>query len=307
MRPPVSFGGPLAATSYPVAPGSLLPAPGSPTIAPNTADKTLQYVTINIPSNGIGTIVVAGSYFYIDTMTADGFEVYSSEYLTARPDSQNAAVAIRYSKASYRWEKPFDVLQFSNASAIVYVLKGWIGFGEIRSDRAAGVTTVGNSLAKASNAFSRPANVTPYAIGQILNKAGATPTSLSLFDLCKNASGVRNGTITHLQLMKSTTTTAGASFKLYIFDYAYPADAALADQQTFSLNGTPLVHYTIIGIVDFPAFVTGAAGWSFCDVAGLSIDVTGGFDPINAIIVTNAAYTPGNAEQFRLSAWGRTN
>lgn len=274
-------------------------------------EKTLQYVTITVGANQIYPQVVNGDYLYVDKITADGFEVFESEYLFLRPDSQNATSALRYSKASYKWDRAFSVLQFTNTSAIVYVIKCWIGFGEIRADRDATTAAVGGDARKTAAQIIRPANVIPYAANQIVNIAGAGANWISFSATagtgwCKNANGVVEGTIRHMQVFKSTSTTTNASFRLYLFDTLQAASATFADQQPFDLA---FASYStgLLGMIDFPSFVAGSGAGAVCDVAGLDISVIGTTDNIQGLLVASAAYVPGSAETFRILGWADSN
>lgn len=160
---------------------------------------------------------------------------------------------------------------------------------------------VGGALANPSANFTRPADTTAYASGDLV--ANST-TAGSVVALSWTASRVAAGSfmIRRARLKKSTTTTSLAAFRLHL----YAADPALStgilngDNGAWSTN-----HSSYLGSIDLD--ISGSGGRAFRDSAGVlgapqagaevSVKLGSG-STIYGLLEARAAYAPGNAEVF---------
>lgn len=138
--------------------------------------------------------------------------------------------------------------------------------------------------------FTRPANATPYAIGQVMNGTGTSPLSFEI-----NTSGGGNIWIVGGQASTSIATNA-PNINLMLFS-GLPTVAA--DGGVFSPTDAEM-QQNYLGTISFNSFATlGQNGFS--DGATLSgkpiIGVPNG-TIIYGVAVANGAYTPSSGEQF---------
>lgn len=142
---------------------------------------------------------------------------------------------------------------------------------------------------KRANAnFTRPANTTAYAIGDVVNGDGVlVPIALGV-----NQPG---GRITQVRLTKSGEVLTLSTFRVHFFSasFAIPADNA----QFTALNAN---RATYLGFVDLPIMVNDGAGSgaAFTKDDDLRIPFPGA--TVYAVIVALGAYVPAEAEVFNL-------
>ena len=150
-----------------------------------------------------------------------------------------------------------------------------------------------------SASFTRPADTTAYASGDLVaNSTTAGSVSPLSFEV-GNASNGRAGMIRRVRLMKSGTGTTNASFRVHF--YSASPTCANGDNGAWSTNEA--ANY--IGAVDVTvdrAFTDGAKG-NGVPVTGAELNfaltpATGRL--IYAVLEARAAYTPANAEVFTL-------
>jgi hypothetical protein len=151
---------------------------------------------------------------------------------------------------------------------------------------------------KAAGAFTRPANTTAYASGDLVanhvTAGSVTPVSLTL-DRTTAAStfGIKG-----VKLKKSGTGVSNASFRVHLYS-ASPAVTNGDNEAWLSDNAA-----TYLGSVDVTvdkAFSDGAVG---VGTATEIIGVSSSAGIIYALLEARGAYTPGNAETFTLSIFG---
>lgn len=246
-----------------------------------------RFVTVTIAAGATNTINFAGDCLYVTSLMG----LVSSTaalVLTATPDT-GFGVPVSVENSETRWPVQFTRLQLANATATDITFTGWVGFGRFRNDNA------GYLCPKAvTQTVIRPANVTPYAANQCV---GSSPLSLD------NAirTGGRFGRIVRARLFKSSTTTANAAFRVWLWDPAAPP-GPLNDQVAFPLIFTE--GPTLQPFIDFPVFESAGAGstGAVCDIDGIEIPfvLTRGFTTLNYGIMSQAAYVPASGESFRL-------
>lgn len=148
-----------------------------------------------------------------------------------------------------------------------------------------------------SPTFTRPANITAYASGQLVaNSTTAGSVVLPTFDLPNNGFAFR---LDRVMLRKSGTSTTSAQFRVHFYS-ALPT-VANGDGGTFSTSGVA----SYLGYADVStdvAFTDGAAGFSaFTQHDFVMPMLTTPNKTLYAAIEARAAYTPANAETFSIT------
>lgn len=143
---------------------------------------------------------------------------------------------------------------------------------------------------------SRPANVTPYAINDVVNVA-ATVTNIFL--------GVTNGqggkgTIYSAILSKSTATVTDANFTVYFFKPGYVS--AIVDQDPFVFPTSQANQLAFLGSIPFSMRTNGAGGGAYAVATNVNLDFVLEYDSndMQFFLVADSAYVPGSEESFTL-------
>jgi len=157
---------------------------------------------------------------------------------------------------------------------------------------------VGGHIANPSASFTRPANTTAYASGQLVaNSTVAASVSALSFTAARVAAG--SFILRKIKLHKSGTSTTNASFRVHFFR-ATPSTITNGDGGVFSVSG--VADY--LGAMDVTmdrAFTDGAVGFGVPMVGSeLSVKLASG-TTIVALIEARAAYTPISQEVFTLT------
>lgn len=159
------------------------------------------------------------------------------------------------------------------------------------------VGEIGGALSVPSDNFTRPANTTPYASG---NLVANNTTAGSVTPLSWTAARVATGSflVRRARLKKSNTSTTNASFRLHLFTSA--PTIANGDGGAFSTT-----HSGYLGAIDLD--MTGANGRSFTDAASvigvpnvgseINVKLASG-QTIRGLLEARGAYTPASAEIF---------
>lgn len=172
----------------------------------------------------------------------------------------------------------------------------------IASDQSAvKIDAVGASYALVitSNTITRPTDTNAYALGDLVANS-TTAGSVTPFTFANAASitaGV--GRIDRIRILKSTTTTANALFRVHIYNAA-PTSLANGDNGAWS---TANAGY--IGAFDVncdKAFTDGAHGVGVPLIGGSLMFKIASGTTLYALLEARAAYAPGNAETFTLIA-----
>lgn len=304
MRPPVIFGGPLAASGYPVSPASLRPAPGAAAPAAvlqsTEAPRTLLYQKIVVPANSTLPVVASGNYIYVESVVYDTFASYNYGYArtapTVKPDTSQATVAITEASREIGFAVPFTTLQITNPNTFgAVVLTLWIGYGSVRRDtlRAVKDFAVGGVFANLAYA----ANKTVGA-GPLLYQEVCSPIN--------QRARIKKATMA----IDGSAVTTGADFTLWLTP---EVPEASADNSTFQLsqNFPNGFGYTMPTQLRFPAFVTGGAGsnGAICELSGLDVEVFSKYSStygatnylftLFGILVCNGAWTPATTGALR--------
>ena len=164
-----------------------------------------------------------------------------------------------------------------------------------------GVTTTGAQTVNVDANFSRPADTTQYAAGDVVSNATGTTHTYITFSNCAQALG-GSGQIVSAACVSSTVEATKPDFELFIFD---TAPTKMEDNAAF--DPTDAEMRTVVGVIAFAqanwkqgkAGATGT-GNSRCEgstgvygfvCASASKDLYG-------VLVERATYTPISAERF---------
>lgn len=155
------------------------------------------------------------------------------------------------------------------------------------------VLAVGSIVTPSAN-FTRPADTTPYTLGDLV--ANST-TAGSVTPLSWTAARVAAGSlyVRRVRLLKSTTSTTNALFRLHLYS-ASPTGIANGDNGAFSTNAAGYLGGCDIQVSR--VFVDGAWG-AGVPITGAEINValTSG-QTIYGLLEALAGYTPGDSEVF---------
>lgn len=157
---------------------------------------------------------------------------------------------------------------------------------------------VGGLVANPSANFTRPADTTAYASGDLVaNSTTAGSVAALSFTAANEALG--SFLLRRLKLHKSGTSVTNAQFRVHFFRTA-PATVTNGDNGVFSVSGVSDYIGAVDVIVD-RAFTDGAAGFGVPVVGSeLSVALATG-QTIYALVEARAAYTPANAEVFTVT------
>ena len=155
----------------------------------------------------------------------------------------------------------------------------------------------GEAVVAAASQFTRPADTTAYAAGDLVaNSTTAGSVTPLSFTVSRVAGGT--GLIRRARLKKSGTSTTNAQFRLHL--YASAPTIANGDNGAWSTSGAA----TYLGAMDVTvdkAFTDGAAGQGVPSMGSeIVFDLSSG-TTLRGLLEARAAYTPGNAETFDCS------
>lgn len=150
---------------------------------------------------------------------------------------------------------------------------------------------VGGFNAIPSANFTRPADTTAYAVGDLVansTTAGSvTPLSFSM----NRVTGL-GGMIRRVRLRKSGTSLTSAAFRIHF----YAASPTVSNGDNGAWQSNQVANY--VGSVDVTldkAFTDGASGYG---IPALGAEMNFTADTYYAVIEARAAYTPASAEVF---------
>lgn len=156
------------------------------------------------------------------------------------------------------------------------------------------------AIKNSSNSFTRPADTTAYASGDLVanSTTAGSVVAVSIGNVAFNDQG--SAIIRRVALRKSGTSTTSASFRVHLFKAA-PSTVTNGDNGAFSVSG--VADY--IGACDVTvgqAFTDGAIGFGVPNTGSeFMVRLAGGSaQKIYALIEARAAYTPSSAEVFTL-------
>lgn len=143
----------------------------------------------------------------------------------------------------------------------------------------------------ASASFTRPADTTAYASGDLVANSTTAGSVVPLTFVIRPEN--RGTMIRRVRIKKSGTSITNASFRLHIYETA-AITCANGDNGTWSTNN--MINY--VGSVDITldkAFTDGAQG---VGVASVGAEVNYDVGTCFGLLEARAAYTPSSAEVF---------
>lgn len=159
------------------------------------------------------------------------------------------------------------------------------------------IGNVGGDTVQVAAAFARPGDTTPYAIADAVADSTSAPTALS-FAGCARANG-GTGYITAVLLQKSTNAVTGAAFRVHFWN-ATPT--LFNDNAAANLAWADRAKY--VGYADLVLRTEGASAdiaWALDDARRIPFTCAAADTALYATLAAEAAYTPGNAENFRVT------
>lgn len=157
---------------------------------------------------------------------------------------------------------------------------------------------IGGFTLNPSASFTRPADTTAYASGDLVaNHTTAGSVAPMSFSIARVAAG--SFSVRKARLKKSGTTTTNASFRLHLYTSA-PSTITNGDNGAWSTS-----HSGYVGSFDFSSsdaqVFTDAAAINGLPVKGseVSVKLASG-QTLYGLLEARAAYTPANAEVFTL-------
>lgn len=288
--------------------------PGAPQTRERNPLKQFGLVTIVLLPNAPFPISIQGDYLFIqntDFPLIQGVGAgpnLSGAFVTVK-DSNGNVFQLDQAGKGYIFPQPFESVALTMAPGAVAQLRiqVYVGFGRVQDD--SGVrAAVGVGRIASQAVMVRPANVTPYAAGQVVSDA----ITFTLNNVARMP--LASAIITKVIVAKSSANLVNANFSLWLFqESAFPT--AQADQSAFVLNNVNMNF--LMGKIDLPAFITGGAGSSaaICEIDGIAVPFTcdnfqlagipaldfavGG--SLSFLLVANGAYVPTASEIFGIT------
>lgn len=165
------------------------------------------------------------------------------------------------------------------------------------------VFTTGGLTNIGSNTFTRPADTTAYAVGDLV--ANST-TAGSVVPVSLTTARVTAGSfiLRRIRLRKSTSTLTNASFRVHLFNSS--PTVTVGDNGVFNSAGVLASNMNTgyLGSSDITidtGFNDGASGFSGIAFNNIQVKLASG-QVIFALLEARAAYTPGSAEVFTIVA-----
>lgn len=165
-------------------------------------------------------------------------------------------------------------------------------------------TTVLGSAHIDSATFTRPANTTTYAAGDVVCNSTSAPTSMHFTAATEGEGAGRNdqAVINQAILVCSANQSLKPDLELWLFDTDVTMDN---DNAAFTPSDAELA--TLVGIVEFPVAnfkvgdaTAGAGGNCVCvaDNLGIPIKTLSGENTLYGVLVARNAYIPVSGESF---------
>lgn len=146
-----------------------------------------------------------------------------------------------------------------------------------------------NTGGRGRASFTRPANTTAYAAGDVVNGDGVlVPIALSI--------GGGKGEICQVVLTKSGEVLTLSTFRVHFFSASFATDADNAIFTKLHAN-----RATYLGFVDLPIMVNDGTGSGAAFTKDDDVRIPFGGETVYAVITAVGAYTPASAEVFHLT------
>lgn len=154
-------------------------------------------------------------------------------------------------------------------------------------------TANGRQYRRISSAFTRPADTTAYAIGDLV---ADTVTAASVAPMSFATTGSRPFWIPHIRLHKTTATILAAKFRVHLYSAA-PTVATTGDNASYATDVSSAANW--IGAFEcwqMLGHANGAVGFAF--PALVKPDYIGDPGTLYGLIEALDEYGPGSAEVF---------
>lgn len=154
---------------------------------------------------------------------------------------------------------------------------------------------LGRGIVNPSDTFTRPADTTPYAAGDLVanSTTAGSVTALSFGSSARYSTGA--GRIVRVRISKTSLSLTNAQFRLHIYSAA-PTGIANGDNGAWS---TEIAGYLGSAFVTLDrAFVDGAYG--DVELAGIYFKLASG-SSLKGLLEARAVYTPASAEVFTVT------
>lgn len=158
------------------------------------------------------------------------------------------------------------------------------------------LVTSGGKTAIAEASFTRPADTTAYAAGDQVCNSTSAPTIMTFSGVTSFDGG--GGVIHAAALISSVDAATGPEFDLLLFD----TTATMANDNA-ACAVTDAEMLTFIGVIPFLAADQKSCGANAVTQnrsVGLPFKCVSGSTSIYGMLVARNAYTPGNAEVFKV-------
>lgn len=146
----------------------------------------------------------------------------------------------------------------------------------------------------ASGSYTRPADTTTYAAGDVVAESTTAATILTFTSMAAANGG--GGVINAAVLVDSLAQTLKPQFELWLFD---TAPTMQNDNAAWAPSAAQLEK--LVGVIVFNAGafrVAGANGAIHTDAIGLPYACDAAGTTLYGVLVARNAYVPGNAEKF---------
>ena len=144
--------------------------------------------------------------------------------------------------------------------------------------------------------FTRPADTTAYAAGDVVNGSGAT-TPVTVADAARRNGG--SGVIEFVGLETNNVTVTNGTFRVHFFNASH---TTAADNAAFASLHANRAAY--VGYADLPILVadsaSAAAAQTEADV-NIPFQCASSSDDLFAVVVATGAYTPASGQVFQLT------
>ena len=157
------------------------------------------------------------------------------------------------------------------------------------------VRGVGHTI---SAGFTRPANTTAYAAGDVVSNSTSAPAIMAFNGAAKERGAM--GIINHAVLIDSESVATKPDLELWLLDTTITMDN---DNAAFTPTDVELL--TLVGVIPFPTgnFKVGtASGNSMCQADNLGLPFNASFseNTLYGVLVVRNAYVPVSGETFTI-------
>lgn len=168
---------------------------------------------------------------------------------------------------------------------------------QVPGDAQGFIQTTAGGLVLPSSSFTRPANTTAYASGQLVANSTTAGSVVPLsWTVARVAGG--SGMVRRATVRKSGTSLTNAQFRLHL--YTVSPTVANGDGGTLSSNQS-VSHLGTMDVTVGQAFSDGANGQAAPNVGGeISFALSAG-QTIYGLLEARAAYTPVSGETFQVT------